>query len=299
MNNKIAKLFLLIFVILSINIWLDFKLLNWYNSFYESIIKKELNEFGINIFSYLLLSISIAACTSFFSLLSEYLDLHLKIKFSNIAAQNLNSKNQSKKTNQKLIDDATLAAEKLSVLLPMFVLNIAKALVTFIAIWFWAPNQIKIVYFDTTIFYPMSLASVFFALIQIWISSQYYPLVKKADQLKRRAENNFRMKIISQENIFNISNHLARYLNAVSLVRRFYSKKNFILSLSLGGLSTLSYVVPFFVLFSLFYFDEMSFGELMRLSATFGFFQNAIGYLFMNNKELSRGIAAYKRVLSL
>lgn len=299
MNNKIVKLFFIIFIIFSINIWLDFRLLNWYSSFYDSIIKKELNEFGINIFLFLLISIGIAVCASFFYLASEYLDLYLKIKFVDIAEKNSNSKSQSKKTNQKLIDDATLAAEKLSVLLPMFILNIAKASVTFMAILFWAPNQIKLAYFDIKIFYPMSLASIFFALIQIWISSKYYPLVKKADQIKRRAENKFRMKIISQGNILNISKPLAQYLDVVSLVRRFYAKKNFIFSLSLGGLSALSYVVPFCVLFSLYYFDEMSFGELMRLSATFGFFQNAIGYLFMNNKELSRGVAAYKRVISV
>lgn len=299
MNKKIIIIFLFILIIFSINIWLDFKLLNWYNSFYESVINKKLDDFGINIIIYLIISIGIAACLSIFSLLSEYLDLYLKIKFSNSAEKNYNSKNQSKKTNQKLIDDATLAAEKLSVLLPMFVLNIVKALISFIAIWFWAPSEIKIVYLDIKVFYPMPLASIFFALIQIWISNKYYPLVKKADQLKRNAENNFRIKILSQENISNISYPLARYLYIISLLRRFYAKKNFILSLSLSSLSALSYVIPFFVLFSLFYFDEMTFGELMRLSATFGFFQNAIGYLFMNNKELSRGVAAYKRVLSI
>lgn len=299
MSWKIKVLFFSSLIILSLNLWLDFKILDWYSQFYQSIIQKNISEFGFNSLKYVIISIGIAICMSLFSLASEYLDLELKVKFSMMAGNQLNTKGLTQNSNQKLIDDAALAAEKFSILLPMYIFNAMKALATIIAITLWTPSSIKIIYIDIEIYYPLLFASLFFLILQIWISGKYYPIVSKTDKLKRRAENIFRVKIINGTDIINIYNALNSYLRIVSLIRLFSAKNNFFLSIIISGLSALSYVIPYCVLFSLFYFDEMSFGELMKISATFGFFQNATSYLLMNSKELSRGIAAYKRVLSV
>lgn len=296
-SRKIKLLFLFGLIILALNLWLDFKILNWYSNFYQSIIQKNITEFGFNALQYIIISSGIAICMSLFSLVSEYLDLELKVKFSMMAGHQLHVAGLTQNSNQKLIDDATLAAEKFSILLPMYIFNSIKALATIIAITYWTPNSIKIVYINTTIYYPLLFASVFFIIIQTWISRKYYPIVTKTDKLRRRAENTFRMKVINGTSITGITSTLNSYLRAVSLIRIFSAKKNFFLSVLISVLSALSYVIPFCVLFSLYYFNEMSFGDLMRVSATFGFFQNATNYLLMNNKELSRGIAAYKRIL--
>jgi len=298
MKTRALFFFVSSLMVLTISLYFDFELLDWYNNFYQAITKKELEIFGEQIVYFLIISISISICQSGFSFISEYLDLELKIIFTKIAQASYFKHPNQRNANQKFIDDASLAAEKLSSLLPMCIFYSIKAIATFVAIIIWCPVNVVLIFSDYSFPYPMAFASIIFLGLQIYVSKSYYPFIVRVDRLKRNAENIFRLKILSS-NQMDIISPLIRYLYAVSLIRRFTAARSFLLSTTLGLLNSLSYVVPFVVLFSIFYYDELSFGMLMKISAAFGFFQASVSYLVTNFRELSRGFAAYKRVLGV
>jgi len=298
MKRKALFFFAISLMVLAISLYFDFELLDWYNNFYQAIIKKDLEIFGKQIIYFLIIGISISICQSGFSFTSEYLDLELKIIFTKISLNNHFIFPTQRNANQKFIDDASLAAEKLSSLLPMCIFYSIKAIATFVAIIIWCPSKVVLIFSEYSFPYPMAFASIIFLLVQIYVSKSYYPLIRRVDRIKRNAENTFRLKILA-DNRMDLKSPLIRYLYIVSLIRRFTAARSFLLSTTLGLLNSLSYVIPFYVLFSIFYYDELSFGMLMKISATFGLFQASVSYLAFNFRELSKGVAAYKRILDV
>jgi ABC-type uncharacterized transport system fused permease/ATPase subunit len=296
MKRRVIYLFLMAISVLGVNLALDFALLHWYQEFYEAIQQKSIEKFLSQIFFFLVISGSIAFLTSMFSFVSEYLDLELKYLFTTIGARQ-SSINSSHQNNQKIIDDAALAAEKFSVALPMMIFNTIKAALMFSAIMFWVPTRVEFVFADMEVPYPLAIASIIFVSVQVLISKKYFPLSARVDSIRRKAENALRLKIIASAAPNDLPSRMKRYLETIVLIRRYTASRNFAFSLALGLLSSISYIIPFVMLFSLFFKNEISFGELMKISATFGFFQTSISYVVNHNRELARGVAAYKRIV--
>ena len=277
---------------------IDITLINWYEGFYQSINQKDQPQFIYNIIKFIGISGSSAVALSSLSYILEFLDLELKLMLSKIAVKKLEDNNSHLKANQKPIDDATLAAERLSSTLPMFIFNIIKILVLVGLLVLWSPNELHIKSLAIYIPYPLLLTSIIFISIQTFIAMQYFPLLQRTDKLKRKVENRFRLTLLGITNAKNISSGLSAYLKVINAIRKHTAFKNFSLSVSLGLIGTMSYVFPYMALFQFYMNDVLDFGELMKLSATFSIFLNSCTYVANNFRELSRGFAALKRVLN-
>lgn len=277
---------------------IDITLINWYESFYQSINQKNQSQFIYNILKFIFISGSSAITLSSLSYILEFLDLELKLILSKIAVKKLEDNNSHIKSNQKPIDDATLAAERLTSTLPMTIFNSIKIVVLIGLLVVWSPNELYINSLAIYIPYPLLLSSIIFISIQTFIAMQYFPLLQRTDQLKRKVENRFRLTLLGITNRNNVSIGLFAYLRAINAIRKHTAFKNFSLSVSLGLIGTMSYVFPYMTLFQFYVNDVLDFGELMKLSATFNIFLNSCTYVANNFKELSKGFAALNRVLN-
>ena len=298
MHKKIYYWSGISFLILSVMLFIDITLINWYEGFYQSINQKNQPQFIYNIIKFIFISGSSAIALSSLSYILEFLDLELKLMLSKIAVTKLEANNSHLKANQKPIDDATLAAERLSSTLPMFIFNVIKILVLVGLLVLWSPNELYVNSLAIYIPYPLLLTSLIFISIQTLIAMQYFPLLQRTDQLKRKVENRFRLTLLGITNSKNVSSGLYAYLKAINAIRKHTAFKNFSLSVTLGLIGTLSYVIPYMALFQFYMNDVLDFGELMKLSATFSIFLNSCTYVVNNFRELSRGFAALKRVLN-
>jgi ABC-type uncharacterized transport system fused permease/ATPase subunit len=277
---------------------IDITLIKWYESFFESISKKNQNQFFYNSVKFVFLSGSSALSISTLGYILESLDLELKLILSKIAVKKIENNNSQIKSNQKPIDDATLAAERLSSALPMFIFNVIKIIVLISLLVLWSPNNLFVSTLSISIPYPLLLTSFSFITIQTVIALKYFPLQRRTDNLKRKVENKFRLTLLGISNSSNIKDGLHSYLKNINAIRKHTAFKNFSLTVTLGLIGTLAYVIPYIVMFTFYLNDELDFGELMKLSATFGIFLNSCTYVVNNFRELSKGFAALNRVLN-
>ena len=218
---------------LSVMLFIDITLINWYEGFYQAINQKDQPKFIYNIIKYIFISGSNAIALSSLSYILEFLDLELKLMLSNIAVTKLEANNSHLKANQKPIDDATLAAERLSSTLPMFIFNVIKILVLVGLLVLWSPNELYVNSLAIYIPYPLLLTSLIFISIQTLIAMQYFPLLQRTDQLKRKVENRFRLTLLGITNSKNVSSGLYAYLKAINAIRKHTAFKNFSLSVTL------------------------------------------------------------------
>jgi len=298
MDKKIYYWSVISFLILSIILCIDITLINWYESFYQSINQKNQSQFFYSIIKFILISGSNALALSTLSYVLELLDLELKLVLSTFSVKKIGTNKSHHETNQKPIDDATLAAERLSSTLPMFAFNSIKILVLISLIFLWSPDLLYIKSLGINIPYPLLITSIIFISIQTVIAKQYFPLLQRTDRLKRKTENKFRLTLLGLTDTQNINNGLKTYLKAINAIRKHTALKNFTLSVTLGLISTFSYVVPYIALFQFYINDALNFGEIMKLSATFSIFINSCTYIMNNSRELFRGFAALSRVLN-
>lgn len=299
-STKTKILFVLSIVILAVGVLLDYFMVEWYEKFYKAIQSKNIDEFYHSVLLFILISLGIALCQSLWGYVSEIMDMHLKTRLTSAAAAfGQKFYGSAVEGNQKLIDDASLASEKLSIVLPQTISQIIKATLMILLMIIYAPESVFIIKADIQIPFPFLISAALFTLIQLWISSKYFPFMIKVDKFKRRAENNFRLKILklNQLKYKTLVKHKKIYIKSIRLIRQYTAIKNFGLSLAIGVVSSLSYILPFFILFNSYFNDQINFGELMKMSAIFAFFQSSTAYIWTNARELSRGIAAYNRVI--
>ncbi len=299
-STKTKLLFLLSIAILAVGVLLDYFLVEWYEIFYKAIESKDVNAFFNAVSIFVLISLGIAFSQALWGYVSEILDMHLKTQLTSAAAVfGQKFYGTAAEGNQKLIDDAALASEKLSIVLPQMVSQITKATLMVLLMILYAPQNVFIIKANILIPFPFLISAALFTVIQLWISSKYLPFMRKVDKFKRRAENNFRLKIfkLNQLQYRSLVKHKKMYIKSIRMIRQYTAIKNLWLCLALGVVSSLSYILPFVVLFSSYFTDQISFGELMKMSAIFAFFQSSTAYIWTNARELSRGIAAYKRVI--
>ncbi|AWW46164.1 hypothetical protein DPM18_04685 [Polynucleobacter paneuropaeus] len=285
-------------VALTFSLYLDIRLVSWYDGFYQSIKAKDFYFFIDNVLIFLIIVVLNCVTQAFIVYIQNYLDAKLKINFSKTAYY----KNQfiagcPSNFNQKIIDDSTLAAEKFSSLGPYLIFNIAKAIVFLYLMYSWLPNGGSD-WMSTLFLNPLVASAICFFLVQTVISGMYAPLVNRSEILRRYSENKFRISLLNAPSDSKFKLAMEGYLSRIISIRKHLAFKNFIYSVLLGLISATSYVIPFFVLFDLYFQDLLSFGELMKLSASFGTFQGSTIYIISNMKEWFKGYSAFKRVMS-
>lgn len=286
------------FIILTVMLFIDITLINWYEGFYQSINKKNQSQFFYSIINFILISGSNAIALSSLTYMLEFLDLELKLILSKIAVKKLQDNSSHIKSNQKPIDDATLAAERLSSTLPMTAFNTIKILVLIGLLVSWSPRELYVDWLTIYIPYPLLLSSIIFLTVQTLIAIQYFPLLQRTDKLKRKVENRFRLTLLGITDTKNIEGGMNTYLKAINAIRKHTALRNFTLSVSLGLIGTFSYVIPYIALFQFYMNETLDFGAIMKLSATFNIFINSCTYVVNNFRGLSKGFAALKRVLN-
>lgn len=300
MHKKLYILGAISFLLLGAMLIVDITMLTWYQSFYQSIQNKNQSQFFDNIIKFLFISGCSALATSALNYILELLDLEIKLMLSSIAINKLSENKRYTASNQRPIDDATLAAERLSSTMPMFIFNLIKILTLIALLVLWSPSTLDINIYGSNFImpYPLLITSLVFITIQTIIATQYLPLLQRTDKLKRKVENKFRLTLLGLKNSKDIYGGLKTYLNSINTIRKHTAIKSFMLSVAIGLIGTFSYALPFIALFQFYTNDALNFGEIMKLSATFAFFQNACTYVVTNFRELFRGFAAVKRILS-
>jgi len=281
---------------------LDLYLVDWYDSFYSAIQEKSTSRFIKELLIFIFLVIGQALVLGLVSFNSEVYEAELKKFFVthwiSFNAHDVTSLEQIK-GDQKIIDDASLSAEKVAVILPAIIFNSAKALI-FLLLLTQYPTSLLSDLTGLEVFKELGLSilGVTYLIIQFFIIKKANVWVLKSENIKRAIEAKTRYKLLSGsiENRDQLEQVAQSYVRAIVKIRILVAKAHGLNVVSINGISSLSFVIPFIAIFTTYSSGLITFGELMKISAIYAGFQASSLYVFNTYKEALKGIAALKRL---
>jgi hypothetical protein len=288
----------------SIVLFLDLRLLNWYNDFYTSIQQKSSHGFFLEILTFASITFSQALLLGIISFNSDIYEARLKRFFAerwvSLQGNSNDSPYEKSKLDQRIIDDANLAAEKIAVILPAMIFNVAKAFGFLILLSFY-PSKITDVLVGVSYplldQYALSIFGALYLVLQILILRMASSWIYKSERIKRSIESRARYRMLSRGLSMDSLKHIvSKYIGAIVKIRFTVGKAHGLNVFTINLLSAASFAVPLIVIFHSYVADVISFGELMKISATYAGFQGAALYVFNFYKDLFRGLAAIDRL---
>lgn len=277
-------------------LWVDICMINWYKDFYDAINQKSSDEFLIQIAYFIAFTTLQAVCFGLIANTSELMEANSKIKI--VEWKTTGEEGNfiyTEKIEQRLIDDALLVAEKITGLIPSLIFNILKIITLMIMLGSYT-QEIELN--GINIAAGAILLGIFLILMctQIYISSMAKKVISRTEDLKRQNELIFRKKIKSIESTPQLKAIAARYMRHIFQVRGVAAKNIGIITSSLSLTNSLSYVIPFLILFHLFGQSALSLGELMKVAALYGALGNAVQFIFNSYADFFRLFSALKRI---
>ena len=280
----------------------DLVLLDWYQHFYTAITARNANAFLRSIVTYIIIAATQALALGLISYSADMWEAELKAYFSKVWSERLSELSvaeiRAQKADQRLIDDAALAAEKIANVFPSLIFNLLKA-IAFVAILWTLDVPIQLVVSESSITVSgiLPTISIIFVFIQLGIVHRGRIWVSRSEKLKRGLESRARYAIFSDNGNSNLlKKATSRYISGVIKIRRIVGKAHALTTSSLNLSSMLSFVVPFLVIFQAYSLGLIDFGSLMKISATFAGFLGAVNYIFNFYREGFRGLSAVEKL---
>lgn len=288
----------------SLVLFFDFRLLNWYNDFYTSIQQKSIESFYSQILIFLFITFCQAFLLGTLSFNSDVYEARLKRyfaeKWARLRINDAFVPYEKSKLDQRIIDDSNLAAEKIAIIVPTMIFNAAKAL-TFLFLLSLYPSKVSDFFFGFTCpfldQYALCIFGASYLVLQLFITQRVNGWIFKSERIKRSIESKARYKMLTRGmNMYSLQFIVFSYVRAVVKIRFTVGKAHGLNIFFINLISSFSIAVPFLIIFHSYVVDAISFGELMKISATYAGFQSASLYVFNFYKELFRGFAAISRL---
>jgi len=291
-------------IIYSLVLFLDFRLLNWYSDFYTSIQQKSIESFYFQILIFLFITFCQAVLLGALSFNSDVYEARLKRYFAERWARlRINDEvvpYEKSKLDQRIIDDSNLAAEKIAIIVPTMTFNAAKAL-SFLFLLSFYPSKVSDFFFGFTCpfldQYALCIFGALYLALQLFITQRVNVWIFKSERIKRSIESRARYKLLSRGiSMYALQFIVLNYVRAVVKIRFTVGKAHGLNIFFINLISSFSIVVPLLIIFHSYVVEAISFGELMKISATYAGFQSASLYVFNFYKDLFRGLAAISRL---
>jgi ABC-type uncharacterized transport system fused permease/ATPase subunit len=301
-SNRHWSFFLVQLVLYGGMLFIDLSLVAWYDSFYSAIQAKSHAAFIRELIVFVLLTLSQAVALGLIAFNSELYEAQLKKHF---VARWLRTSNfelkaiRQEKVDQRVIDDANLSAEKVAVILPALIFNIVKAAAFLILLTQYPTNLVSdAIGWKGLDKFVLSIFGIAYLVIQYQVLKRANSWVFKSENIKRSIEARTRYKLLSEdmESKSMLAQECKRYVQSVVKIRVLVGKAHGINVVAINGISSLSFIVPFLAIFSAYETGLITFGELMKISATYSGFQMSALYVFNSYKEALIGLAALNRL---
>jgi ABC-type uncharacterized transport system fused permease/ATPase subunit len=284
-------------------LFFDLQLVNWYSDFYSAIQDKSVSDFYVQLVVFVGITFFQALLLGVLSFNSEFYEARLKRYFAERWVDNhketFNADYETSKLDQRVLDDATLAAEKIAVVLPALIFNLCKGIV-FLGLLSTYPSNLSqsigvtIPFIDQ---YGLSVFGFLYLLIQFSIIKLANQWIFKSERIKRKIEAKTRYKLLVQGlSSTNLVLIVSGYIRGIVQIRFAVGRAHGVNVFLLNLVSSLAFLVPFAIIFNSYAADLITFGELMKISATYAGFQGSVLYIFNFYKEALIGLAAVSRL---
>lgn len=284
-------------------LFFDLQLVNWYEDFYSAIQKKSVSDFYVQLSVFVGITFSQALLLGVLSFNADVYEARLKRFFAERWVEahkaTLEANYEMSKLDQRIIDDSALAAEKIAIVLPTMIFNLCKGFV-FLGLLATYPSNLSqsigltIPFLDR---YGLCVFGFLYLMIQFSIIKLANGWIFKSERIKRKIEANTRYKLLIQGlSPTDLVRLVSRYIKGIVQIRFAVGRAHGINVFILNLISSLAFLVPFALIFNSYAADLITFGELMKISATYAGFQGSILYIFNFYKEALRGLAAVSRL---
>lgn len=274
----------------------DIALVEWYKNFYDSIVASDWNIFLNQIGVYFAIIIIQAVSLGLISNFSEMLDVNIKVQLVRFKLKKKYDSYSDSKLEQRLIEDSLLVADKLSGLAPSVIFNVIKVFVfgTMLIVY---DSEVQIFNQSIDSGFILILCFMLTCLVQILFANMGKSTITKTEDIKRKGELRFRHDIRTSFNDDKFKELTRRYSNLIIKIRSSSAKKIGAISTLINLSSSLSFIVPFFILFLVHDQSRISIGEMMKISAIYSFLSGSAMQLFNSYSELFKLYAALRRLL--
>lgn len=284
-------------------LFLDLQLVNWYDDFYSAIQEKSTNDFYVQLVIFIGITFSQSLLLGVLSFNADVYEARLKRFFAERWVEKhkatLEADYEISKLDQRIIDDAALAAEKIAVVLPTMIFNLFKGFI-FLGLLATYPSNLSqsiglsVPFLDR---YGLCVFGFFYLMIQFSIIKLANQWIFKSERIKRNIEAKTRYGLMVQGlSPADLVRLVSRYIKGIVQIRFTVGKAHGVNVFLLNLVSSLAFLVPFAMVFNSYAADLITFGELMKISATYAGFQGSVLYIFNFYKEALRGLAAVSRL---
>jgi ABC-type uncharacterized transport system fused permease/ATPase subunit len=303
--NKVNVLLLGQLFFYALLLLLDLKLVNWYQDFYSAVNKKSLDEFEIQVLVFVGIVTLQALLMAIISFNTDIYEIRIKQLLVNtwlaINDRRLHESHTTSKIDQRIIDDAAFAAEKLSGIIPSLIFNLCKSLIFLYLLSNYPVNTenwivVKNIWDGQ---YGLCFFGILYFLIQFNIVQKSSKWVGKSENIKRKAEATVRYVLVNEgtnstQKLNSINKYLGRIINLRYIIGKAHGSNVFLLN----AISSMSIIVPFVIIFDFYVRGQIDFGQVMKITATYSGFQGSALFVFTFYKDFFRGLSAFKRILS-
>lgn len=284
-------------------LFFDLQLINWYDNFYSAIQEKSASDFYSQLGVFIGITLSQALLLGVLSFNADIYEARLKRFFAERWVEShkstLEADYQISKLDQRIIDDSALAAGKIAVVLPTMIFNLCKGFV-FLGLLATYPSNLSqsigvtIPFLDR---YGLCFFGFLYLVVQFSIIKLANGWVFKSERIKRKIEANTRYKLLVQDlSPTELVRLVSKYIKGIVQIRFAVGRAHGINVFVLNLVSSLTFLVPFGIIFNSYVADLITFGELMKVSATYAGFQGSVLYIFNFYKEAFQGLAAVRRL---
>ena len=287
----------------SFMLFVDLQLLDWYDDFYSAIKEKSASDFYVQLGVFVGITFSQALLLGVLAFNSDIYEVRLKRFFAerwvDTHKVSFEADYEASKLDQRIIDDAALAAEKIAIILPTMIFNLCKGFVFLSLLATYPSNLSQSIGFTIPFIdqYGLSVFGFLYLMIQFSIIKLASEWVFKSERIKRKIEAKTRYKLLVHGlSATNLVLLVSRYIRCIVQIRFAVGRAHGVNIFLLNLVSSLAFLVPFAVIFNSYAADLITFGELMKISATYAGFQGSILYIFNFYKEALTGLAAFRRL---
>ena len=302
-GNKILSLLLGVQVVVYFLIILsDVLLVNWYEYMYNSVMKRDTAQF----YSALAKLMGIVLMQATLLALAAYVsDLHeagLKKFFSSewreFGASSDIDGIKSARADQRLIDDASLAAERLAHTIPSIFYNLCKAMTFIVILQSFSITSAFGVGWPLAI-NPIVVFGVTYVVLQ-WLTLKRAKLwVDRTEYMKRNLEARLRYSILSSgRRNMGMTAKIDQYIYGVNRIRFYVTRAHSLNVFSIHWFSLCSMIIPVSLSYGLLVDGSITFGEFMKIGASYASFQNSFTAIFTSYREVFQGASALRRLMT-
>ena len=287
-------------VLLSALLATDIILVGWYKDIYSAVLSMNSTDVTRLIYVFLAIVTLQAVINGAAAYVADMHEASLKRYFSvlwrdhhtDIDARSV----RTVRLDQKIIDDAILASERLAHILPEMAYNLCKALV-FLALLQSSPIDIVFGHSWPLPINPIVIFGLAYVITQLLVLKNAQNWIDRSENLKRRLESVLRYSLLQSDvSSLAVARSTDKYSKHVYRIRFFVARAHCLNLFYIHLFSSGSIVIPMILSYQAFSSELISFGDFMKIGATYASFQNAFVYIFTFYRSMYQGVSALRRL---